>query len=516
MPQKFPQAASLGRILDTLGTDLLTPLASPQGLDVPVTDAVVHDPLLPGHPEAGDLLLAVGVAPDSPEARELVASGAVAAVVFKVDDGCQHLADAARVAVLGTRPDISWGRLLALLQTAIAGSGAVEVGDLFALADAIAASVGGPAVITDQRLRTLAYSNLAHPIDDARLHSIVDRRPLDKWMRRAEADGLLAKLNTAVGVLRVDQYTAIGMRPRLAAPVRAGGEVLGYIWVIEGDTPFTGVAQAALVESASIAALHLIRHRLHFEVQRHEQAELLLAFLDGRGPGESLSGFADDERVTVVAFAIGEADETELLMNQERALTLIELHAQSLSRRALCAATDDCVYVLIPWTGHRERLVSLAEVTVHRLHELGLAARAGIGSTVNRLRDASQSRLDADDVLRVIPADCVVGTIEEWRARIAVQAVVDETRDNRHIRSEPVEKLLAHDAERGTSYATTLRALLDAFGDIGKAAKALNVHHNTLRYRLERVGSISGLDLSDPDARFAADVVLRRQEPLPG
>ncbi|MFD1050894.1 helix-turn-helix domain-containing protein, partial [Kibdelosporangium lantanae] len=50
---------------------------------------------------------------------------------------------------------------------------------------------------------------------------------------------------------------------------------------------------------------------------------------------------------------------------------------------------------------------------------------------------------------------------------------------------------------------------LDAFGDVIAAASALHVHPNTFRYRLRRLTEISGLDLTDPDARFAAMLQLR-------
>ncbi len=35
-----------------------------------------------------------------------------------------------------------------------------------------------------------------------------------------------------------------------------------------------------------------------------------------------------------------------------------------------------------------------------------------------------------------------------------------------------------------------------------RAAAALGVHQNTLRYRVERVSDLAGLDLHDPEVRF--------------
>lgn len=49
---------------------------------------------------------------------------------------------------------------------------------------------------------------------------------------------------------------------------------------------------------------------------------------------------------------------------------------------------------------------------------------------------------------------------------------------------------------------------LDTPGDV-RAAAALFIHPNTLRYRLRRLEEVSGLDLADPEQRFAAMLQLR-------
>jgi DNA-binding PucR family transcriptional regulator len=55
----------------------------------------------------------------------------------------------------------------------------------------------------------------------------------------------------------------------------------------------------------------------------------------------------------------------------------------------------------------------------------------------------------------------------------------------------------------------TLRAWLDAFGDVVAAAAAVYVHPNTFRYRPRRLADVGRIDLTDPDARFAAMPQLR-------
>ncbi|WP_307172974.1 helix-turn-helix domain-containing protein [Streptomyces africanus] len=76
----------------------------------------------------------------------------------------------------------------------------------------------------------------------------------------------------------------------------------------------------------------------------------------------------------------------------------------------------------------------------------------------------------------------------------------------------PVGRLARVDEQQGSQLVETLRCWLDAFGNTAAAAAQLHVHPNTLRQRLQRVRAVSGLDLDDPQQRFAAEVELRLLE----
>ena len=55
----------------------------------------------------------------------------------------------------------------------------------------------------------------------------------------------------------------------------------------------------------------------------------------------------------------------------------------------------------------------------------------------------------------------------------------------------------------------TLRAYLDAFGDVAAAAAELHVHPNTVRYRVRRIEEILDSSLLDPDVRLLLSLSLR-------
>ena len=71
-----------------------------------------------------------------------------------------------------------------------------------------------------------------------------------------------------------------------------------------------------------------------------------------------------------------------------------------------------------------------------------------------------------------------------------------------------LEPLSVGRADVQREHAATLRALLE-HGGPGEAAVALEVHRNTVTYRLHRIESITGWNLADPDVRLGLLIALR-------
>src|SRR4051794_41626203 len=78
---------TVGDLVETVGVGVVDVLAAPKGLDVPIADAVILDPDEDWVGTAGDVVLAIGVDPRRPEARDLIRRAGdvgAAAVVAKV------------------------------------------------------------------------------------------------------------------------------------------------------------------------------------------------------------------------------------------------------------------------------------------------------------------------------------------------------------------------------------------------------------------------------------------------
>ncbi|HEX9089755.1 MAG TPA: helix-turn-helix domain-containing protein, partial [Arthrobacter sp.] len=58
------------------------------------------------------------------------------------------------------------------------------------------------------------------------------------------------------------------------------------------------------------------------------------------------------------------------------------------------------------------------------------------------------------------------------------------------------------------SFEETIHAYLSCGGNAIEAARLLEVHVNTVRYRLSRVATLFGLDLDDPETRLLVGLQL--------
>jgi hypothetical protein len=522
--------ATLGGVLEHL--DILRVLVAPAGLDVQISGVVVHDPVDPPRIEAGDFVLAVGVDPDRHDAVELLAAaaGSAAGVVLKAasDAVAIELVTAAKesgVALLIADRDVAWGQLYTLLRTAIAslgttaglGPGGGAVGDLFTLANAVAAMVGGPVTIENPESTVLAYSSLDEPIDEPRRETILGRRVPAGWLKRLQDDGVFQRLWTNDDVVRLDYPELSDLSTRLAIAVRAGGQILGSIWVAEGRAPLGPGAETALREAARIAALHLVRYQLGDDLDRRRSSEQLRAVLEGRRPPAMLGELLDADHapfITVMAFKMHDAGPADLAIQAERVVSLIELYAQAYRHQAVCTGIGRVVYMMVTNLSAPDsvRLRRLATAIVEQSHEsLHVNVHAGIGGTVTSVEAVPVSRGEADLVLRGLAEQgqpVTVATLEDVNPQVVLLRLRDIAADEPALLAGKLDVLAALDAKGQTSYLPTLRAFLDALGDIPAAAASFGVHPNTYRYRLRRLIDLADLDIANPMERLVLHLQL--------
>jgi DNA-binding PucR family transcriptional regulator len=136
----------------------------------------------------------------------------------------------------------------------------------------------------------------------------------------------------------------------------------------------------------------------------------------------------------------------------------------------------------------------------------------GIGTVATGIAELPLSRTTADRALRVVRWRAGGEPVAEYHAVQASALLLDFADAHRAepaLTNGPITALQEHDRVHRTAYLPTLRAYLDAFGDVDAAARALGVHVNTVRYRLRRLRSVAPIAIDDPTERLAIMLQLR-------
>lgn len=526
--------ASLGRLLDDLGTTLLDLVCGDADRADDIGGVVIHDPLDEPMAPRQALVLCVGVHdPDQivgllDEFGGHGAAGLVVREPVPVDAAITAAVERTGVALLGLTRGASWAQLAAMVRSLIAEDdvgevgpqtlGGIPSGDLFALANAIGALLDAPITIEDRSSRVLAFSGRQDEADPSRIQTILGRQVPERYQRELSERGIFQHLYRTGEPVYVEPLPDSGqfVVPRVAVAVRVGDEVLGSIWAAVHE-PLTAERSQALCDGAKVAALHMLRLRAGADVERRLRADLVGTALEG-GPGAAEAverlGLAGQSSV-VLALALPGSTDAALVAERQRVTDAFAMHLAAVQPRSAAALVGDVAYGIVPLPRSRadaeQRAMRVAAEFLDRIGDR-VHPLVGVGSVAADGAGLPRSRAGADRALRVLRAGHGEGPI----ARITdvhIEALLLELTDLIAERGDrptgPVARLIDYDAKHHTCLVETLRAWLDAFGDVVAASAAAYVHPNTFRYRLRRLAEVGELDLGDPGARFAAMLQLR-------
>jgi hypothetical protein len=547
---------SLHRVLDDLGATLLDLVCAPsRSASDEIGGVAIHDPVdepvLPGRA----LVLGVGVHVPSDTASLLVslgkheAAGLVLRSPVTVDEAVAAAVESSGVALLALTRGASWTQLAALLRSLLAEGdvgddgqetlGGLPSGDLFSVANAVAALIDAPVTIEDRSSRVLAFSGRQDEADRSRVETILGRQVPERYSRMLAERGVFRELYRSDQPVYIEPPPGAGLPdftlPRAAVAVRAGDEVLGSIWAAVRE-PLTPDRARAVCDAARLVALHLLRIRAGADVSRRLRADLVSTALEGgTGAFEAVRrlGLAD-QPVVVLALAVTDPAE------RARLADALAMHLSAIHPRCAAALVGDVAYGLIPvvpsgamgaagsadGADGADGELRAVRIATGFLDRVGDRSRPviGIGQVAFDAAGLPAARACADRVLRVLRVVGANGAGPESRGRrvarladVHAEALLMELRDLAAAHGDrptgPVARLSAYDAEHGTNLVETLRAWLDAFGDVAAASAAMFVHANTFRYRLRRLTEVSGIDLTDQEQRFAAMLQLRAVYP---
>jgi sugar diacid utilization regulator len=195
------------------------------------------------------------------------------------------------------------------------------------------------------------------------------------------------------------------------------------------------------------------------------------------------------------------------------------------SLAALVEATDpdgpagpsDEVVLLVP--GDDEAVVERLTAIVVRELEADLSGvRFAVGRSRVATDPADLHRAAHEALLAANVAEGderVVLAFEETGAyRLLLASMSEHPDELRRFYAETLERVVGYDEQYETDLVTTLETFLDANGNVAGTAQRLYTHRHTVRYRLERVRELTGLDVASSDGREKLSLGLKAMRVL--
>jgi sugar diacid utilization regulator len=200
-----------------------------------------------------------------------------------------------------------------------------------------------------------------------------------------------------------------------------------------------------------------------------------------------------------------------------RVLRIASRGARAVTSGAVAAPVGDELVVVVP--GADPALARRTAEAVERELDLNLSSfHVAVALSRPAGDPVDGHRANAEALLAANVAEAQGQTLlafEETGAyRILLPAMSEDPGELQRFHDETVAPLLAYDAQYDTELVRTLETFLESDGNVAGTAQKLYTHRHTVRYRLERVKELTGLDVASTDGREKLGLGLKAMKVL--
>ncbi|MFD0693548.1 PucR family transcriptional regulator [Paenibacillus sp. GCM10027628] len=303
--------------------------------------------------------------------------------------------------------------------------------------------------------------------------------------------------------IRIASEPEAGVPERVLCPISIKRELVGLLWIIEGQQPLREVDLRAAQSASIVMALHIAQQRALASLE----AQLGYSFLDSLFESESsttpqllrraeLLGFEPDGIYSVGAFIMDASVPLtrDGIVKRERLAEKLKRSMQELKIPSVLSLTQNQIIFLIPdrvpseeiWKSMKDANLSLAVSIPHRgFNNVRLGYRE-VNSILPHIQFGQLHRYQDLLVPRVLMGDL------DARSSF-LSKLFDPLQRNKN------GKVLIH----------TLLAYANQGFQLNKTAEELNIHPKTMRYRLDRAITLGDFDLEKAETQFHLQLAVR-------
>jgi PucR family transcriptional regulator, purine catabolism regulatory protein len=314
----------------------------------------------------------------------------------------------------------------------------------------------------------------------------------------------------------------------LASPITLGETTLGYLLIMESDDTRDADDVNLLIASyvATLFALTLAHERTSTDLGRRYQA----ATVDSLVSGHFLD-LADARRKTHI---LG------LASNQRYRIAVIRAHVEQLRSRPLTsdeidelieaitvsvvgavgAARDSSLVLILPedldGTTHQDQVATgmraaMTSLKTWQSWSSGTGPTCGLSESTRWPDRAPLLLQQAETAIEIGTRIGRAGQIVPYDSlgiyKLLLQ--IGDIQQLRQFAEEVLGPLINYDASHKIDLVRTLSVYLSQRESLKRTASRLQVHTNTVSYRIQRIEQLSRLDLTDPDDQLLAHISVK-------
>jgi purine catabolism regulator len=301
---------------------------------------------------------------------------------------------------------------------------------------------------------------------------------------------------------------------RAVVPIVVDDMARGYLSAIGMAGELDQTDRLVIEQGALVCAVEMARAKAVRETEKRLHGDLLSALLhqtlsarDARLWARNM-GLDLEQQHTALRLAWESPSPSlrrlETLVNGEVARSGLRAIVSSVSAEVICICESS------PEAGRPAAAIDLAQSVVDLAAKEfpGSVVRCGIGTPAADLGEWQISFRQAGQALEM--ARRLGERKPLYYMELSVYRLLMQLEDHPDLKAflqETLGSILAH--ENADELLGTLEEYFAHNGNLSQTAEALFIHRNTLTYRLERIASISKLDLENPDTRLAVQLALR-------
>lgn len=386
-------------------------------------------------------------------------------------------------------------------------------------ADRISEVLNCPITIEDANHRLLAYSTHDERTDQARIATIIGRRVPEKVINNLWKEGIIPKLLETNEPVRVKNINEIGLGDRIAISIWKNEEVLGFIWAVEIEKALGDEEVELLKKAANVLKNKLLQLQIRKYKREERSQEFFWKLLTGhiKSRQEISEAFYEAQITAPSTFSIAIFRfQEDITPEAERQISYM---LKTMHRLKIVLYTIDCNDLILllsldavenPLDEQRDFVDYFRGNMYERFDVTQIKAScSSIYSSHDHIEKSYKEALNVLDMKSKFP--------EETKEIINYQElgiyqfldVILEKRAHDQFENHSLKKLTDYDLRHNSNLVETLEVFLNNDNNINEAAKALNVHMNTLSYRLKRISEIGDINLKDVNQKITLYIDIK-------